>query len=140
MKNSEQLIKLLQETHLQIRDCLVGFDVGSLATNVPVEEVSHVIQNWLNMDRLCKLKSNGITGHQFNNYVQPAKRGHGNWKIAISGGQSHIYETLIGNSNGYSRPQTVRRLRYVDSTFMVWPHGLAKLQQFLHHLNNHIHD
>jgi hypothetical protein len=27
-------------------------------------------------------------------------------------------------------------LRYVDDTFMVWQHGPARLQQFLHHLNN----
>jgi hypothetical protein len=25
-------------------------------------------------------------------------------------------------------------LRYVDETFLVWPHGSARLQQFLHHL------
>jgi hypothetical protein len=27
-------------------------------------------------------------------------------------------------------------LRYVDDTFVVWPHGPARLQQFLHHLNS----
>jgi hypothetical protein len=26
--------------------------------------------------------------------------------------------------------------RYVDNTFVVWAHGPAKLQQFLHHLNS----
>jgi hypothetical protein len=32
--------------------------------------------------------------------------------------------------------RTAKWLRYVDDTFVVWPHGLARLQQFLHHLNN----
>jgi hypothetical protein len=27
-------------------------------------------------------------------------------------------------------------LRYIDSTFVVWPRGPARLQQFLHHLNS----
>jgi hypothetical protein len=27
-------------------------------------------------------------------------------------------------------------LRHVDGTFVVWPHGSAKLQQFLHRLNS----
>jgi hypothetical protein len=27
-------------------------------------------------------------------------------------------------------------LRYVDDTFVVWSHGPARLQQFLHHLNS----
>jgi hypothetical protein len=26
-------------------------------------------------------------------------------------------------------------LRYIDDTFVVWPHGPARLQKFLHHLN-----
>jgi hypothetical protein len=26
--------------------------------------------------------------------------------------------------------------RYVDDTFVVWPHGRARLQQFHHHLNS----
>jgi hypothetical protein len=29
-----------------------------------------------------------------------------------------------------------KRLRYVNDTFVVWPHGPASLQQFLHHLNS----
>jgi hypothetical protein len=27
-------------------------------------------------------------------------------------------------------------LRYVDDTFVVWPHGLSRLQDFLSHLNS----
>jgi hypothetical protein len=27
-------------------------------------------------------------------------------------------------------------LRYVDDTFVLWPHGPAKLQQYLHHVNS----
>jgi hypothetical protein len=27
-------------------------------------------------------------------------------------------------------------LRYVDDTFIVWPHGPDKLQEFFHHINN----
>jgi hypothetical protein len=27
-------------------------------------------------------------------------------------------------------------LRYVDATFVIWPHGPVRLQEFLYHLNN----
>jgi hypothetical protein len=27
-------------------------------------------------------------------------------------------------------------LRYINGIFMVWPHGAARSQQFLHHRNN----
>jgi hypothetical protein len=30
----------------------------------------------------------------------------------------------------------VKWLRYVDDTFVVWPHVQAKSQQFLHHFNS----
>jgi hypothetical protein len=29
-----------------------------------------------------------------------------------------------------------KQLRYVNDTFVVWPHGPARSQQFLHHLNS----
>jgi hypothetical protein len=29
-----------------------------------------------------------------------------------------------------------KRLRYVNDTFVAWPHGPVRLQQFLHHLNS----
>jgi hypothetical protein len=29
-----------------------------------------------------------------------------------------------------------KRLRYVDDTFVVWPHGPPRLQEFLDHLNS----
>jgi hypothetical protein len=28
-------------------------------------------------------------------------------------------------------------LRYVDDTFVVWPHEPVRLQQFIHHVNSH---
>jgi hypothetical protein len=27
-------------------------------------------------------------------------------------------------------------LRYVDDTFVIWPHGVDKLHKFLHHIDN----
>jgi hypothetical protein len=49
MKNSEHVIKLIQDINLQNEDYLVSFDV-SLFTNIPLEEVLQVIRNRLSMD------------------------------------------------------------------------------------------
>jgi hypothetical protein len=50
MKNSEHLVKLIKAINLQNENCLVSFDVFSLFTNIPVEEVLQVIRNRLNKD------------------------------------------------------------------------------------------
>jgi hypothetical protein len=50
VKNSEDFIKTIQDINLQKEDCLVSFDVVSLFTNVPVEEVLQIIKNRLRMD------------------------------------------------------------------------------------------
>jgi hypothetical protein len=44
----------------------------------------------------------------------------------------HIEEIALDTANY----KPAKWLRYVDDTFVVWPHGPARLQQFLHHLNS----
>jgi hypothetical protein len=44
----------------------------------------------------------------------------------------HYEETTLDTADH----KPIKWLRYVDDTFMVWPHGPSRLQQFLHHLNS----
>jgi hypothetical protein len=50
VKNSEHFIKSIQDINLQSEECLVSFDVVSIFTNVPVEELLQVIRNRLSTD------------------------------------------------------------------------------------------
>jgi hypothetical protein len=43
----------------------------------------------------------------------------------------HFEEIALDTTNH----KPAKWLRYVDDIFMVWPHGPARLQQLLHHLN-----
>jgi hypothetical protein len=43
VNNSEHIIKLIQMINIQNKDCLVSFDIVSLFTNIPVEEVLQII-------------------------------------------------------------------------------------------------
>jgi hypothetical protein len=56
MKTTLHFIKLIQDINLQNEDYLVSFDVASLCTNIPVEEVLQVIRNRLNTDKFISKK------------------------------------------------------------------------------------
>jgi hypothetical protein len=43
------------------------------------------------------------------------------------------FETLVLDS---AQPKPTLWFRYVDDTFVIWPHGADGLQYFLTHLNN----
>jgi hypothetical protein len=63
-----------------------------------------------------------------------AERGYDNGKLTISGGQEFIeYFEEMALDTADHKP--AKWFRYVDDTFVVWHHGSARLQQFLHHLN-----
>jgi hypothetical protein len=50
VRNSGHFVQLLKSVDLQSRDILVSFDIGSLFTNVPVNEALQVIRGTLQDD------------------------------------------------------------------------------------------
>jgi hypothetical protein len=119
-------------------------------TNVPVEEVSQVIGNRLNSDpsflERSPLKVGGAmelldvclttTYLQYEGKFYQQKEG-----IAMGNSPSpavsnifmeHFEEIALDSAD--HRP--AKWIRYVDDTFVVWPYGPARLQQFLRHLNS----
>jgi hypothetical protein len=59
----------------------------------------------------------------------------GDWIPSPSSGKSFLsWAQSIALDTADYKP--VKWLRYIDDTFMVWPHGLARGQQFLHHLKS----
>jgi hypothetical protein len=142
VKISEHFITSIKDVNLQNEDSLVSFDVISLFTNVPVEEVLQVIRNKLGTNSsfpehsplqvedvlelldIC-LK---FMDFQFEDKFYQQKEG-----MAIGNSLSPVvsnifmeYSEEIALDTAEYKP--AKWLRYVDDTFMVWPHGPAKLQ------------
>jgi hypothetical protein len=149
VKNSAHFVQLLKSVNLQPPDTLVSFDVVSLFTNVPVDEALQVISNKLhNDDTLAErsaLQAEAImellevclktTYFQVDDKFFQQKDGMA-MGSSLSPIVSNIYMEYfekLALDSAQHKPSLW--LRYVDDTFVVWPHGPEHLQNFLSHLN-----
>jgi predicted GIY-YIG superfamily endonuclease len=150
VKNSGHFIELLKCVNLHRQDTLVSFDVVSLFTNVPVDEALQVIRSRLEDDNTLAERSVleveavmellevclRTTYFQVDDgfYQQKEGMAMGN---SLSPIVSNIYmehfEQLALNS---AQDKPSLWLRYVDDTFVIWPHGTERIQNFLTHLNS----
>jgi hypothetical protein len=141
---------LLKFTYLQSSDTLVGFDVVSLFTNVPVDgalqvnriklhnDDTLVERSPLQVEAIMELLDVSLrtTYFQVDDKFFQQKDG-----MAMGSSVSPIvsnifmehFEILALDSTQHK--QSVW-LRYVDDTFVVWPHGPSRLQDFISHLNS----
>jgi hypothetical protein len=107
-------MKSIQDINLQNGDCLVSFDVVSLFTNVPVEEVLEVMRNRLSTVPSLSERS-------------PLQVGNVMELLDICVTITHFQF----EDNFYQQKEGMAMGNY-----LWWPHGPAKLQQFLHHINS----
>ncbi|PNF14821.1 hypothetical protein B7P43_G06341, partial [Cryptotermes secundus] len=137
VKNSGHFIELLKSVNLRRHDMLASFDVVSLFTNVPVDEALQVIRSRLSNDNTLAersvLKVEAImelldvclrtTYFQMDDGFYQQKDGMA-MGSSLSPVVSNIYmehfEQLAIDS---AQDKPSLWLRYVDDTFVIWPHG-----------------
>ncbi|PNF42699.1 hypothetical protein B7P43_G14177 [Cryptotermes secundus] len=150
VKNSAHFIQLLKTVNLHSQDTLVSFDIVSLSTNVPVNEVLHIIENKLHDDvtlaersvlqvgaimellEVCLRTTYFQVDDKFFQQKDGMAMGNSLSPIVSNIFMEH-FEKLALDSTPY-KPSLW--LRYVDDTFVVWPHGPERLQTFFDHLNS----
>jgi hypothetical protein len=140
-KNSEHSIKSIKDITLQKEDCLVSFDVVSLFTNVPVGEVLQVVRDRLSTDpsflERAPLQVEDVMElldiclktmyFQFEDTFDQQKEG-----MAVGNSLSPVVSNIFMEHSEEIALDTAnykpaKLLRYVDDTFVVWPHGPATL-------------
>ena len=126
---------------------MVSFDVKSLFTNVPIDDVLIILMKRLqndvilsdrtNMDPscICHLTELCIRS-TFQGEIFKQLKGTAimNGISTTTGFCQHLYGRLWDNSTDVCRIPTIWK-RYVDNTFVIWPHGKDKLDHFLQHIN-----
>src|SRR5215813_2514280 len=121
-------------------------DVNSLYTNIPHEEGIDALRHYLSSndeskptsDTLCVLTELVLKNNffEFNNkhYIQVQGTAMGT-KMAPN--YANIFMGHLENRIlECTELKPILWLRYIDDIFMLWPHGLTSLNNFLDHINN----
>ena len=149
VSNSSQFVEITRGLTLQPSDILVSFDVVSLFTNVPTTETCLLVKDRLIQDLslddrtsltpdqihdlLLTCVSSSCFQFQGKFYEQTAGTSMGSPLFPILA--DIFMEEFENSSLNTADLQPKLWLRYVDDTFVVWPHGRDTLQDFLLHLN-----
>jgi len=150
VRNSSHFVQQLREVQVDQDDILVSFDVVSLFTKVPIDEAIEVVvmrlkdddtlveRTSIPADDICSLASLCLksTFFQFEDQlyeqIEGAAMGLPLSPIIANIYMEHFEELALTSS--ILQPKVWGR--YVDDTFVIWPHSQSTLPQFLSHLNN----
>ena len=148
--NSTDFIEQIRDIAIQSTDTLISFDVESLFTNVPVKDSCQIIHKRLQADETLKdrtqmspeqilellsvcLNSTSFKWRDtFYQQTEGAAMGSPLSPVIANLFMEHFEQTALQTAT--FKPKMW--LRYVDDTFVVWPHGVEKVNDFLQHLNN----
>nr|XP_054772286.1 uncharacterized protein LOC129280268 [Lytechinus pictus] len=143
-------IDVVSKTKIRPSDTLVSFDVVSLFTSVPVDQACDIIKQRLitdpdlasrtnlTPDQIHDLLLTCLNSNSFkwrNNYykqLQGAAMGSPLSPIIANIFMEHFEHQALKTAD---KPPSLW-LRYVDDTFVIWPHSTPDLHQFLNHLNH----
>lgn len=141
VKNAQHFREKLAGLRIEEDDLLASFDVVSLFTNIPINEVGNVIAERLlpkglsvDYPRLTHFvisKTYFKWNDTFFEQTSGSPMGSPLSPAVASIFMEHLEEKILNSSQ--LKPKCW--LRYVDDVFVVWPHGRQTLDEFLEHAN-----
>ena len=140
VKNSYDFVKTVQQISINAEDILVSFDVKSLFTKVPLEDTLEELGKIFPHETKEMFKY-VLTSTYFlydgRYYEQKDGVAMGSpLSPVIANFYMEKFEKIALDS---ARKTPTHWYRYVDDTFVIWPHGMEELEKFLDHLNT-IHE
>ena len=150
IRNSKHFVTKIRNITLKSCDQLVSFDVQNLFTNVPIDEALSRVAKLLHEDSTLQDRTNmspmtichltelclRTTYFEFQEefYEQTDRAAMGS---PLSPMIANIYmEGFEEEALNTTDDQPSLWVRYVDDTFVIWPHGSDKLEAFHRHLNS----
>ncbi|XP_045477888.1 uncharacterized protein LOC123683035 [Harmonia axyridis] len=150
VKNTEHFIETMRTQEILNQDTMVSFDVSSLFTNVPTDQTLEIVRKKLEEDQTLAERTTlsihaimdmlsvciKTTYFQVDNIFYQQEFG-----MAMGSPLSPVLADIyMEDFEGRALDQYVLKpklwRRYVDDTFVIWPHGKETIAGFLEHLNN----
>ena len=149
VRNSTAFVERIRGLQTTPQDTLVSFDVKNLFTQVPVEAALTVVEDRLYKDptlsdrtsipvpqlveltSLCLRSTYFQLGEKFYEQTDGAAMGSPLSPVIANLYLESLEETAIRSAPLKPKPW----VRYVDDTFVIWPHGPDRLRSFHQHLN-----
>jgi hypothetical protein len=136
-KTQEAFVQNLQSIKLQEVDILVSCGVVSLFTKVPLEDTLQVLSQHLHKQTLNLIRNVLTTTYFLYDGSFYDQKGGVAMGSPLAPVVANLYMEHFEHQALSSAIKTPTRwYRYVDDTFVVWPHEKDELQEFLKHLNN----
>ncbi|XP_046405042.1 uncharacterized protein LOC124170364 [Ischnura elegans] len=141
VKNSKEFIEVLKQLRIADNDILVSFDVVSLFTKVPIKESVDIIKrltkfglptDFPKLADFCLRSNYFLWDGEFYKQKDGAAMGSPLSPVVANLYMEHFEEDALASSK--LRPSCW--IRYVDDTFVIWPHGKDTLKEFADHLNS----
>jgi hypothetical protein len=141
VKNSFHFIKILESLQVQPGDLMVSFDIVSLFTKVPVGDSLSLLSHHFENSTLALFKHVLTSTYfcydgQFYEQTDGVAMGSPLSPVIANFFMEHFEEQAIKQATH----KPVCWYRYVDDTFVIWPHGQDKLIEFLDYLNGLHHN
>jgi retron-type reverse transcriptase len=138
---SKDFIHKLNTISIKESDILVSFDVVSLFTRVPLDDTLLLLQQHFHDQPISLFKQVLTTTYfmydgAFYDQTDGVAMGSPLDPVIANYYMEHFEQQAI--SKAPMKPTLW--YRYVDDTFVVWPHGEEELHEFLDHLNSIHHN
>jgi hypothetical protein len=136
VKNSSQFIQTMDAIKILPHELMVSFDMVLQFTNVPIDDSLKLLGLHFKEDVLA-LFQHTLTSTYFCFYGQYYEQTDG---VAMGSPLSPVIaifymENFEKKALDLAAHKPVCWYRYVDDTFVIWPHGQTKLLEFLDHIN-----
>ncbi|XP_046406364.1 uncharacterized protein LOC124171266 [Ischnura elegans] len=141
VKNSAHFVEMIRYMTIANEDIMVSFDVVSLFTNVPIAESVEIVRTLVDsgipkdfpdLVNHCLRNSIFLWNGDFYDQSDGAAMGSPLSPVVANLFMERFEAEAI---NTYDK-KPKKWLRYVDDTFIIWPHGTEELDRFLNHLNS----